>query len=362
MASNTRRRGFNFVLARLVAVAYEATATMKWGAVAGLVLLHMVLSWVFLGLAGETEITAPATFIYFYAVTASTVGYGDFSPVTTAGQMVLAFFVMPGSLAVFATFLGKVINTVSEQWRKALQGKKDYSHLTGHTVVFGWDPLLGSRLISYLRDDPATESEDIVLVASDVGENPLPDTIKFVSAASISSADALARSGVANACVAIIVGADDNVVTTVGLAVGALKGKARIVARFADEEKARIFENTVPNSECSVALTMEMMARTARDPGTSDLQRRILSVHDDHTQFSATIPAGASVLYGEIFTRIRRAHAATAIGMMRTFGQPDVNPPDDFVLETGDSVYYIAPQRIPSDAWADIVSAARTAA
>ncbi len=58
--------------------------------------LYVSLSWWLLVLAGETALTDSfANFIYYLMVTASTVGYGDHSPVTDMGKWVVVLFVIP---------------------------------------------------------------------------------------------------------------------------------------------------------------------------------------------------------------------------------------------------------------------------
>ncbi|MEG3694111.1 ion channel, partial [Vibrio coralliirubri] len=70
---------------------------------------YIALSWSMLYLAGETDLTSSVTvFAYYLVVTASTVGYGDLSPTTVAGQWIVILFVIPGGLSLFAALLGKV--------------------------------------------------------------------------------------------------------------------------------------------------------------------------------------------------------------------------------------------------------------
>ncbi|GAK84446.1 putative potassium channel protein [Vibrio ponticus] len=48
---------------------------------------YIVIAWLLLKLAGETALTNSfSNFVYYLMVTASTVGYGDHSPVTDAGK------------------------------------------------------------------------------------------------------------------------------------------------------------------------------------------------------------------------------------------------------------------------------------
>lgn len=58
-------------------------------------------------------------------MTATTVGYGDLSPGTDAGQLVAVLFVVPGGIAIFTALPGKVLAGVSDLWRQRMNGAPD---------------------------------------------------------------------------------------------------------------------------------------------------------------------------------------------------------------------------------------------
>lgn len=81
-------------------------------------ILYISLSWGLLALAGEKALTDNfSNFIYYLMVTASTVGYGDHSPVTDLGKWVVVLFVIPGGLSLFAALLGRVAGSAIDYWR-----------------------------------------------------------------------------------------------------------------------------------------------------------------------------------------------------------------------------------------------------
>ena len=51
----------------------------------GMTVFHFAVSWELMVLVGGESIASGEIFWYFYATTATTVGYGDYSPVTEAG-------------------------------------------------------------------------------------------------------------------------------------------------------------------------------------------------------------------------------------------------------------------------------------
>ncbi|WP_434984192.1 potassium channel family protein [Vreelandella zhaodongensis] len=129
------------VLQQLLKALKASTINVSWTFLLLLALAHMATSWLLMCLTGEEVTGSLALWLYFYVVTASTVGYGDFSPTSTAGQLVAALYLIPGGISLFAALIGKATVTVSHFWRQQMQGKGDYSDLTGHTVVLGCLPL-----------------------------------------------------------------------------------------------------------------------------------------------------------------------------------------------------------------------------
>jgi len=73
-------------------------------------------------------------------------------------------------------------------------------------------------------------------------------------------------------------------------AVGALPTAPRIVAYFQTTGPADLLRSYCPTAEAQESLSIELMARSAYDPGASQLQRIMLSSLDGPTQYSFTVP------------------------------------------------------------------------
>jgi len=331
---------FNFV--------YRKVAELAWPALAIFVAVHFLVSWALFALAGEPEIASPEIAWYYYLTTATTIGYGDFAPKTLAGRFIASLWLMPGSIILFTAFIGKAIQTIAAQWRSRLLGKGDYSDRADHAVIFGWLPGRTKRLVEMLHVDERDDIQTIVLVGTGVEENPLPGMVEFVRASSLASDDALARSGVARARCAIIVGADDNESLTTALAISALSKRPRVVAYFETDSIADLLRAHAPQAECMVSISTELLARSAQDPGTSRVQRELLSPRGHATQFSVVVPDGAPPLpYGEALVRLKRDHDATLIGFARgPLGELFLNAPHETMIAPGDRLFFIASERL----------------
>jgi voltage-gated potassium channel len=338
------------LLQRFLAACYRHVATLSWPALALLVALHLATSWVAFALAGESKAAEADTFWYFYAVTSTTIGYGDVSPVTLPGRVVTVLWIMPGGIALFTTIITKLVQTIGRVWNARMRGDGDYSEMENHLVLMGWDPVLAPRLVRLLLADRRYNHAGIVLVSPKLETNPMPDDVRFVRPDSVASQDGIRRSGAGRAAAVIAAGADDNETLAIGLAVGALVPAPRVVAYFQDEAAAGLLRAHCPSAECSVSLSVEMLARSAQDPGSSEVQRQIISPIDSPTQFRLVVPSDAPRFsYGQSFLFFKRAYDATVIAMGREGRPIDVNARSDVSVTGGDALFYLAAHRLHAD-------------
>lgn len=92
------------------------------------VLLSSVLVMILLGVLFYTRVEGWSVLdsFYFVIITMTTVGYGDFSPVTAAGKLVTVFFILAG-IGLFLAFLSRIAALATEsaaQARKKSKKKK----------------------------------------------------------------------------------------------------------------------------------------------------------------------------------------------------------------------------------------------
>ena len=85
---------------------------LSWKLVVGIIMFHYFSSWALMYyFESGAEFSQPAVYWWFYIVTSTTVGYGDFSPATLGGRIV-AVYVMLGGIGFFAAFIAKVAEGV----------------------------------------------------------------------------------------------------------------------------------------------------------------------------------------------------------------------------------------------------------
>ena len=337
------------ILSRVANRLYARISSLSWDTVLTMTVFHFLVSWQLMALVGSETIASAEIFWYFYATTATTVGYGDYSPVTEAGRVVTILWVMPGGIALFTTIIAKVVQQVSDKWRKGLRGLASYENLSDHIVILGWHGSRTQRMVDHIRGGQGEHGRDIVLCSAAPIENPMPDQVRFVRSAALNTPDLLHRAAVTNAKYIIALGHNDNETLAAALGAAAVNGDAHIVAYFDQQSFADLLKAHCPQAECNVSLSIEMMVRSAQDPGSSRVQRQLLSTLEGPTQFSLRVPADANpVSYGVLFTELKTKHDATLFGVAESTLGDDLilNAPLDRRVDPGMILYFMAAKRI----------------
>lgn len=308
-------------------------------------------SWFLMELSGEQGLTEPGVWFYYFVTTATTIGYGDLSPQTMGGRMVAAIFMMPGAVVVFAAFLGKMSTTFVNLWRKGMQGKGDFSMFDDHIVILGWHPEHTPQMVNLIYGDTRRVARKVVLCATDEMENPFPDTVHFVRGENLHSEDLLKRSGIRTASRIIIYRGNDDKTLASCLTVVATGTKAHIVARFDTQGMADLLKSHCPQIECHSDISMEMLVRSAQDPGSSRIQEQLLSTLEGPTQFSISVPDGfGAVSFSRLMSYFKTEHEAMILGVADkvTGDNLKLNPESDYQVRGQQVLYYMAAERIHS--------------
>nr|WP_304363696.1 potassium channel family protein [Jiella sp. LLJ827] len=326
---------------------YVALAELTWSAVVAITLLHMAGSWLLLALAGEDGLVgSPVDFVYYYIVTATTVGYGDLSPATPLGRMLASFIVLPGAIAIFTAVLGKLLSAVSNVWRGRMKGLGNYHDRSGHDIVLGWHEGSTRRLLELLAAERRTGEPPTVLLAKDLEQNPMPDAIDYVRVERLADPEGLRRAGAGSARSIIVRGANDDETLAAALVASAICDSGHVVAHFDFETTADIMRRQDPKIETVTSMSSELMVRAARDPGSAKVANLLLSADTDDTAYSVVVPQNAaSFSYKDALTAMRGRHNVTLVGMAR-HGNVDLNCEDSTEISAGDSLYYIADHRL----------------
>ncbi len=316
-------------------------------------ILYISLSWGFLALAGEKALTDNfSNFIYYLMVTASTVGYGDHSPVTDLGKWVVVLFVIPGGLSLFAALLGRVVGSAIDYWRAGILGKRRV-RVENHIVLLGWNGSRTMHLIRMLQHEEEGKRPIVLCSRSDI-ENPLPGEIHFIKVTSYTDAQEMQNANITDASCIIVDNLSDDITLSAALYCASVNPDAHLLAYFKDDALGRLLSQHCPKAECIPAVGAEMLAKAAVDPGSSALHQELLASTRGMTQYSVIYPENQPITTIEsIFGFIKKRHHATLIAFDIGNGI-QLNPDLDAEVPPGTKLFYIADERIDDFAWKEM--------
>ncbi|NIB41105.1 two pore domain potassium channel family protein [Pseudomaricurvus alkylphenolicus] len=326
---------------------------MRWHTIVLALLIYLIGSWSLLSLCGESALVDSPDFLYWIVVTASTVGYGDLSPVTPEGRLVTGLFVIPVGLGLFGLAVGRLAAYVSFQWRKGVQGLKSLNY-NNHILVIGWNDGRTLQLLRLLLREIEYYEEDqkVALCVRAEIENPMPDIIGFVKVTSFSNDEEMDRAAIEKAGCIIIDNPEDDVTMTTALYVASRNPDAHIIAYFEDEKLGKLLKQHCPNVECMPSVAVEMLAKSAMDPGSSELHHQLLNVDVGMTQYSVRYEGAGEMSVETIFESLKRHYDATLIGVSEDgHFNIELNPRLNTLIKPGSTLYYIADERINHVDW-----------
>lgn len=317
--------------------------------------VYLSVSWSLLKVTGESELTASFTdFIYYLAVTASTVGYGDMSPQTVAGKWAVMLFIIPGGLTLFAALLGQFASVGVEYWRSGLLGKRKMN-VEDHILLLGWNGQRTIHLIRMLQHEETGRRPIVLCSRSDI-ENPLPGEIGFVKVTSYTDAQEMKNAQIEKASCILIDNPEDDITLSAALYCSNLNSNAHLLAYFKDEALSSLLHQHCPNSECIPGIDAEMLAKAAVDPGSSALHQELLSSTRGMTQYSTNYPVnGSETTIEPIFNMFKLKYQATLIGMDSGQGI-ELNPELAKPVLAGTKLFYIADERIDDFDWNKVIT------
>ena len=343
-----------FNIKRLIKVFRRHLTQVTWLTLIILLLFHGAFTYFLLLITGEQSLVSEDNFLYYYIVTTSTVGYGDFSPATTPGKLVVAIFQIPLGLALFGAVLGKIGQSVTTILRRHMTGEKDFSTFDDHILIFGWHPNRTPKIIDHILGDKNRCDRSILLCVKEDINHPFSDNseVEFAKLDSFTNGDELKRVSINQAARIIVDADDDNETLTVTLRISKLVNEnCHISTHFEDEVKAQMLREHCNNVESSVSHSVEMLVRSIQDPGSSRVQEELLSTLKGDTQFSVQIPDNLNAIeFIKLFEQFKQKYNATVIGIAdnRMGDGMILNPPSHSSIKAGQIIHYIATHRLHS--------------
>ncbi|TFH86408.1 hypothetical protein EQG41_12205 [Billgrantia azerbaijanica] len=341
-----------YLLKRLSTALIRGIADMGWGLLALVLLGYLLLAYAGLSLTGEQALVDSMTaFLYYMIVTVSTVGYGDASPVTRSGQLLVALFIVPVGIGLFATLLGKASASVISQFTKRLYGEQSIVQ-KDHIVIVGFNAYTES-LVRQVRAE-AREGQLVALCVDETApaRNPfLEQGVEYFRAATLTDEMLYERASVEEASLVVVDVEDDGETNLVCMHLAAIVAERCIITAYVKNQMVgRLLETHCPKVNVIPSLHQKMLVKAAIDPGSEEVLRKLVDADQEQSQYSTRLDGVASALRVEcVAGRLRRRCRAALIAIRRAGAlHPVLNPDDDVLVHPGDEVFYIARRRIPA--------------
>jgi len=336
---------FPSIVIRLLRRVVNGAVQMSWPYAIGITLAHAAsVAGGYLVLGEQELVSSLVQFVYFYVITGSSVGYGDFSPSGDAGKLFTALWVVPGAISLFAFLVGKIIAGISIKMRKKMNGYGNFSAKQGHIVVLGHVAGQTDRLLQETARLHGTR--DVIIVSADDLSGRQGDW-DYVRTASLSCTEDLARAGICGADFIVVLGASDEESMSACLAITAMGLKGHCVAYFRDAAPARLVAAHCPDIEIVTSTSVEQVARALSDPGAGEVLRRLVNTDVGATLNSITLRGAPSITVADLMGKMMLNHRATLIGYRPCAkDDPVLSLAPDTVIREGQTVYYVSEARL----------------
>ncbi len=281
-------------------------------------------------------------------VTFTTVGYGDFFPVTLGGRIVAGFSMVFG-IGLLGALIGVATSLLFEIKEQEIKGMKDLK-LKNHIVICGFPKLRVENFIKEMMIDEEHKNTPIVIITDVVDEHPLRDyeNVYFVYG-SPTQKEILEKANLVECKSAIIFAesndpnADDRTILTV-LLVESINSDIYTCAELIDNSKRHLLEEAdcdeiVPISNFSVKL----LSNAYQSPGVTLVFDQLLS-NVGQQIFKENVPSSYS---GKKFKDMQTDFISKnkLIIAMDQNDEKILNPEPDISLSDKDAVYYISKER-----------------
>ena len=272
--------------------------------------------------APESNIGNLTDAFWYSLVTLSTVGYGDFYPVTDTGRLLGIFFVI-GSLGLVGLLVGEVSHQLSRQWERRQMGLQG-TDFTDHVVIIGWNRIGRGVTEELLAADKQVaivtgRREDLDFIRADY-----PSDSVFVLYADLENPRLLEKVNLRESS-AVLVNSDDDTTKLVNI--------LNIRNEFPDVSFVALLDNSDLKATFEAAgvtyvlsrnqIASKLLASYIFEPAVAQLSTDLLSATDtpgeyDIQQYLVTAggPA-AGRTYGELFDQIRREYKSLLLGIQR---------------------------------------------
>lgn len=272
--------------------------------------------------------------LYYSAVSLSTTGYGDITPVTQTARLLNIIIITPLRIAFLILLVGTTLSVLTEESRKEWRIQRWRKHLRNHTVVIGYGTKGRSAVAALLADGVAPK--DIVVVDNDPQALDAASKHGLVTVnGTATKSEILKLAGVPKAKAVVVAPNMDDTAVLVTLSVRELSPSAWIVASVRESENQHLLEQSGADSVVISSETAgRMLGLATVTPSVVEMMEDLLSPDEG---FSV---AERPVKEEEVGANPRHL-ADIVLGVVRSNELYRIDSPEAETVEPGDRLLYV---------------------
>ncbi|RAV31554.1 potassium channel family protein [Corynebacterium heidelbergense] len=241
------------------------------------VLLLLTAITVYVDRQGYTKLDTFVDAVYYAAVSLSTTGYGDISPVTQHARLMNIFLITPMRVIFLILLVGTTLSVLTEESRKTLQIRRWRKRMRNHTIVIGYGTK-GRSAISALLADGVSPAQ-IVVIDYDREVLDLAEAQGLVTVyGSATRSDVLKLAGVNRARAVVVAPNKDDTAVLITLSVREIAPSATIVASVRESDNSHLLRQSGADSVVVSSETAgRLMGLATVTPSVTEMMEDLLS-------------------------------------------------------------------------------------
>jgi voltage-gated potassium channel len=271
------------------------------------------------------------TSLYWAITTATTVGYGDVTPVNPAGR-VIASAVMLTTIPLFASAFALFAGAVASAHLRRLLGMERREARDGEVVVVGNHPA-----VSHAVAELAAAGRDVVVITT-ADRSSFPDEVDVVAGDPTSEA-AIRRAKPERAAQVLVAGKDDASVLVSAVLVRQLAPGVPAIAIATSPNVCRALRDLGVDAVSGDELLAHTVAKSMEAPHAGELLLRILASEGFRLKELEVGEEGA----GRPLSAARDRQRGVVLGAVHA-GRVVMGVLDDPLLEAGDRLLVLDPE------------------
>lgn len=226
---------------------------------------------------GYTGVVTFLDAIYYAAVSLSTTGYGDITPVTQEARLVNILVITPMRVIFLILLVGTTLSVLTEESRKTLQIRRWRKHMRNHTVVIGYGTKGRAATTALLADGVPSSQIVVVDAQADALAHASSRGLVTVQGQATSS-DVLRLAGVTRARAVVVAPNQDDTAVLITLSVREIAPGATIVASVRESENSHLLRQSGADSVVVSSETAgRMLGLATVSPSVTGIMEDLLS-------------------------------------------------------------------------------------